>query len=457
MAMRRLEKWIFAVGLAAGVGVACGTTDTIIVAVTSGGDTIQLTQTDSIVVSIDTITPGDTTVIVRVDTVLVGRDTVLVQRVDTVVSGVDTVFNVVLDSIIQFDTIVVTTTDTTVVYDTVFVADTVYLPPATLQFGQGQLALNLGGATTISVTLVNALGLPVPTGPLTWISDNTAVARVNQTGTVTGVGVGNAYIYAFAQDGTSGRLAVQVTSAAPQPAGTFRRNLPSGWTTVTDYGFDDPLLAHQDGVQRVSRLGSSGWEVTDWGLVGGDVRRTADALSPYSPGYVLEEVYPAHLSGQGPDKVTFSQVPNGAKVYVSWVMKWDATFNHNTTSEKLIYFNYGSTNYVLFEFLYGVEMMYNLPEAGGYPHLRANRMPPNQFGHGNAPPVNGVWIEYEIMFDQTTGTVQWWKDGVLRGSHTGRAVPRIVNLEIAATWGGGGDKQGVSSRYNDHIFVAVGP
>ena len=246
------------------------------------------------------------------------------------------------------------------------------------------------------------------------------------------------------------------TGPGSGPPGTFRQNLPQGWATLVDYGFDDPGPVHQDGVTRVAPLGASGWDATDWGIAGGAVRRVQDSASPLSPGYVLEEVYPAHLSGQGPDKVTLDSIPGAAKVYVSWVVKWDQTFHHNTTSEKMIYFNFGASNYFLFEFLYAVEMMYNLPDAGGYPHLRANQLPPNQFGHGNAPPVNGVWMEYEILLDRTTGTVKWWKDGVLHGSHTGRTFPNINSLEIAATWGGGGDKQGTSSRYTDHIFVATG-
>ena len=238
--------------------------------------------------------------------------------------------------------------------------------------------------------------------------------------------------------------------------GELRRNLPPGWSTLTDYGFEDAPPTHVDGRPQEAMLGSSGWRVTDWGLVGGGPRRSSDAGAPVSPQFVMEEVYPPHLSGQGPDKVSYYLSPR-TKIYISWLVKWESGFHHNTTSEKMIYFNHtGVGDQFLFEFTYGVEMVQYIQEGTGYEALRANQLPPNFFGHGNAPPTDGAWIEYELLFDSTTGTVMWWKNGQLRGSHTARSFTPIRLIEITGTWGGGGDKQGTHSRYTDHIFVATG-
>lgn len=279
--------------------------------------------------------------------------------------------------------------------------------------------------------------------------DTTASAGANggssATGGAPGVGGNTSMSVGGGGAGAAG------SGGGPNPD-ACRANLPAGWATISDYGFDDTLPPHQDGQFWEVPLGSSGWSALDWGGVGGEIKRSVDATAPCSPEFVLEEVYPPHLSGTGPSKV-FYNFSAADELYVSWAVMWQTGFDHNTTSEKLIFFNLGDADGFLFQFLYGVEMVYGIDEDG-FEALRANQLPPNEFGHGDAPPVDGTWQLYELYFDRATGTVRWWKDGILHGSHTGRTFPAIHNVEIDATWGGGGDKMGTHSRYTDHIFIA---
>jgi hypothetical protein len=239
------------------------------------------------------------------------------------------------------------------------------------------------------------------------------------------------------------------------PSGDLLRNLPSGWTTVSAYGFDDVPPAAQDGVAYERPLGG-GWTILFWGTPGGGPKRLADDASPASPGYVLEEVYPPHLSGGGTSAV-FRDVPSTDKLYVSWVVKWEAGFHHNNTSEKLIYFNPDDSDYFIFQFHWGAESIYNIRGADGDGSLWANQRPRRPAdGVHDAPPLDGEWIEYELLFDRAAGTAKWWRNGVLHGDHSGRSFPRLNHVKLDTTWGGGGDKQGTHSRFTDHFFVAVG-
>jgi hypothetical protein len=175
---------------------------------------------------------------------------------------------------------------------------------------------------------------------------------------------------------------------------------------------------------------------------------------------VLAETYPAGLSGGG--ATAWSQEFQRAdRFYLSWVVKWDADFHHNGTSEKLIYFNHDDGKSLIFQFHWGAEAMYGIePAASDYVvdgSLHANKLSRRGDGVFDAPwPRDGAYHEYEILFDRASGTVKWWKDGQLRAHHTGRSFPQIHNVRPDTTWGGGGNKQGSQRRYTDHMLVAIG-
>jgi len=70
--------------------------------------------------------------------------------------------------------------------------------PVGLKITPGFLGLRAGDTATLSATLLNALGSPLPGGTVTWESRTTSVATVSGAGLVTGVGAGTAVVVASA-------------------------------------------------------------------------------------------------------------------------------------------------------------------------------------------------------------------------------------------------------------------
>lgn len=89
-----------------------------------------------------------------------------------------------------------------------------------VQVAPPSVTVKVGDRTGLLATAFDRIGNVIPTIRITWTSNNTQVARVDNNGTVTGVAPGVAIIVAKA--GTrSGQAAVQVVgSAAPPPAAT---------------------------------------------------------------------------------------------------------------------------------------------------------------------------------------------------------------------------------------------
>lgn len=258
-------------------------------------------------------------------------------------------------------------------------------------------------------------------------------------------------------------LPPDTTTTPPPPAGPTRRSLPAGWAIISDYGFDDPPPS-MTGYYEGQPLGSSGWLAQDWNVAGAtELQRVSDPTAPGSQPYALAETYPPHLSGGGTTSFVRT-IPTCRQVYISWVVKWDAGFHHNGNSEKQLYFNFGDSNYFLFQFHWGSEAIYNIrPDPneprqaqinGGDNSLRANLMPSASNGLPFAPPIDGEWVEYEFIFEQQTGRVRWWLNGVQHADHVGRSFPAVRHLKFSTTWGGGGDKQGTHRRYTDDVLVA---
>lgn len=70
--------------------------------------------------------------------------------------------------------------------------------PVGLRITPGFLGVAVGDTATLSATLVNALGSPLPGGTVTWESRTTSVATVSGTGLVTGIAAGTAVLVASA-------------------------------------------------------------------------------------------------------------------------------------------------------------------------------------------------------------------------------------------------------------------
>jgi hypothetical protein len=239
---------------------------------------------------------------------------------------------------------------------------------------------------------------------------------------------------------------------APPQTSSFTPNRPAGLTTVLDYDFRDSFSGN-------GTIGSSGVRVTDWDGSGqpgsGHCRTVADPSS--ATGRAFEGIYQVGESGTGPCLLEFSLGSMYPKVYVAWSVWYPTGFEHNGTSEKMLRVTgQGGLGYVLWEWLYLRETVYETQQANGCSYLQALDAPlPTRSGISSpcvqAPPdtrpVDGRWVNYELYLDGATGTVKWWREGVLHGSHVGRAIPSTFGtVRIEYTWGGGGNKQRAEPR-----------
>ena len=212
-------------------------------------------------------------------------------------------------------------------------------------------------------------------------------------------------------------------------------NRPAGLTTLVDQDFE---FAWSGGGSLPGGGNVDAWQS---GVCGTEVVDGRSVwYSTYKPG----------LSGGGPDTMRFGLPSGQDRTYVSFRVKWEDGFDHNPTSEKMLFFHHGS-GYSLFQFLYGVESVL----VGGQ-ELYANRAPvpagPPQLGSlPQALPVDGEWIEYEVEITRTG--IKWWRNGVLHGEHS-VSLPQVSSVDLDATWGGGGNKQGTHKRWTDFIVIA---
>src|SRR2546422_11149393 len=100
---------------------------------------------------------------------------------------------------------------------------------AEVQVAPTSVTTRIGERSGLLATACDRAGNVIPTVRIIWSSNNVAVARVDNNGTVTGVGGGVAIVEARA--GTrKGQAAVQVVgaAAAPSPPATGGANPPTG-------------------------------------------------------------------------------------------------------------------------------------------------------------------------------------------------------------------------------------
>src|SRR5690242_21885467 len=90
---------------------------------------------------------------------------------------------------------------------------------AEVQVAPPSITIKIGEKSGLLATAFDRAGNVIPTVRIIWSSNNVAVARVDNNGTVTGVAGGVAIVEARA--GTrKGQAAVQVVGAAPAPTPT---------------------------------------------------------------------------------------------------------------------------------------------------------------------------------------------------------------------------------------------
>jgi hypothetical protein len=248
-------------------------------------------------------------------------------------------------------------------------------------------------------------------------------------------------------------------------------NEPAGMKVLTDWGFDQAPPASGD----VPIPGSPGWSVV-YGLppdpAHGFVRLASDPTAPFSPPNVYEVVYPEGMvEGLAPTTVYYPRSVGGIRgslrrllpadrqvlgtreVYVGFWWKPSSPFDLGPNGNKIAFlFNGGgATGGQQFLILLPDGRLHVLPEYPGDYRWRHPNI--------NATIVTlGAWHRVEWYANVGTGTLQWWLDGTLQGSHTDVTNAHDFDVfKLSPTWGGntGARKRETDRYWFDHLRLSV--
>ena len=258
----------------------------------------------------------------------------------------------------------------------------------------------------------------------------------------------------------SGFLGCASRDVPSPPSGSWP-NEPAGLTARADWGFNQALPIAGDVVIPES----PGWAVVnnaDPGTERGWAQLSTDPSAPFSAPNVYDFVYPRGMvEGTAPATIYFPEQPGrisrlfrrlsgsaedlGKEVYVGFWWKASSPFDFGPNGNKIAFlFNGGGTTG-------GQQFMILLPDR------RLHVLPeyPGDF-RWRDPNVNGtivtlgMWHRIEWYSDLSSGTLKWWLDGVLQGSHTD--VKNLYNFDMfqfSPTWGG---NSGARKRETDHYW-----
>ena len=260
--------------------------------------------------------------------------------------------------------------------------------------------------------------------------------------------------------------------APPSPPAATNANWPNepAWLTMrADWGLDQPLPTTGD----VKIPDSPGWAVignAPPGTVRSWAERSVDPSAPFSPPNVYDFVYPqGMLEGIAPATVYFPQEAVGVKallrrlsgshaglgdeVYVGFWWKPSSPFDLGPNGNKIAFlFNGGGTaGGQQFMILMPDRRLHVLPEYPGDFHWRD----PNV--HATEVTL-GAWHRIEWYCQLSSGTLQWWLDGVLQGSYKDiRNSYDFDMFQLSPTWGGnsGAQKRETDHYWYDHVHLST--
>ena len=252
------------------------------------------------------------------------------------------------------------------------------------------------------------------------------------------------------------------TSVAPSPPTASSPNEPAGFRILTDWGFDQPPPTEGD----VPIPGSPGWSIVHGlppGPLQGVVQLASDPTAPVSPPQVYDFVYPQGMvEGTAPGTIYYPRTLGGiasrlrlftnaaaglaaSEMYVAFWWKASLPFDLGPNGNKIAFlFNGGGEGG-------GQQFLIMLPDR------RLHVLPeyPGDF-RWRDPNVNattvtlGVWHKVEWFSQLSTGSLKWWLDGVLQGSHTDvRNSHDFDVFKLSPTWGG---NSGARKRQTDHYW-----
>jgi hypothetical protein len=252
-------------------------------------------------------------------------------------------------------------------------------------------------------------------------------------------------------------IAPSSPSALPSPSPTSTAawpNEPSGLTLLTDWGFDSAAPVAHD----VQIPNSGGWWVVyevPLNPARGSARFESDPGAPFSPSNVYDFVYPEGMvEGVAPATVYYHL--RSTEVYAGFWWKPSSPFDLGPNGNKVAFlFNGGGSG----AGAGGQQVLILLPDG------RLHVLPeyPGDF-RWRRPNVSatavslGVWHRIEWYADVATGTLKWWLDGVLQGSHTDVTNRRPFDMfQFSPTWGGntGARKRETDHYWFDHVHLSV--
>jgi hypothetical protein len=221
---------------------------------------------------------------------------------------------------------------------------------------------------------------------------------------------------------------------------------------LTDWGFDQTPPTAGD----VPIPGSPGWSIVyerPPGPTSGWAQLASDPAAPFSPANVFEFVYPRGMvEGTAPSTVYFEPV-NASEVYLAFWWKASSPFDLGPNGNKIAFLFNGAGGFGGQQFL--------ILRPDGRLHVLPEY--PRDFRWRN-PNVNGtvvtlgVWHLIEWHSQLSTGTLEWWLDGVLQGRHTDvRNSFDFDVVKISPTWGGniGAQKRQTDHYWFDHVHLSV--
>jgi hypothetical protein len=238
-------------------------------------------------------------------------------------------------------------------------------------------------------------------------------------------------------------------------------NEPPGFTRFTERAFntEPPNGAAEDG-WTYEYPPSSG------------VTIVSDPTAPKSPPYVGQSLFPTgFVAGAGPtDAERYLTGTSNTQLYLAFWLKvspnWYGEVNSGTNKIFFIWIHNAPTVYVKYEGsgngpLYPAISTQTTPDGGVDP-WSANANSTQQI-------VRGQWHFWEVLLICNTagnadGTIKWWVDGTLIGSHTNvpfsTASQGHVWQTVAwnPTYGGGGSTVPATQwQWMDHVYVSMRP
>ncbi len=320
-------------------------------------------------------------------------------------------------------------------------------------------SVSAGGTLQLSAVARDANGNLIPNVMFAWSSGNSAIARVDGSGVVTGVAAGTIGVTASA-GGRTGSSSVTVSGSTPPPpsggGGTstaWLSNLPGHMTFLTENNFPGTVTP-------------SGW---GYHQRSSEVRYASDPSKPFNGQGTGEWVYEPGM-GDGvrndPGSVYTNLTRGMRELYVAFLVRHSPGFQEQIPGTKFCHFGMSSGHNMHLD---KYNPSQNWPEMygpdagqwvlsptgwdGGIPHWGWNAWPQHRPGFNNVNPnaaqvdYSGGWQTVELYLRYSTnsstsdGIVRQWVNGVLTANYTNVRFPDgnfdSATPACAGTYGGG--------------------